>query len=158
KAESSEHSTRVGTGVGSRPKSDEPRRGIDGIASLAISSDGKLIACSCEGELYVWDAAGQAGKRFPQVSLATRQIALAFSPDNQFLVGCDNTSQIKVWKVATGRCILPDSEVDLDRDKDPSCFAAVSPDDSMVATFSARLIRLWDVRTGRQIGEIPAGD
>jgi WD40 repeat protein len=146
------------SGVRPPPKSDKLRRDIDGIVSLAISSDGKRIACSCEGALYLWDSAGQVGKRLPQVSLGTNQIALAFSPDNQFLVGCDNTSQIKVWNVATGRCILPDSAVDSDRDNDPSCFAAISPDDSMVATFSARRIRFWDVRSGRQLGEIPAGD
>jgi RNA polymerase sigma factor (sigma-70 family) len=145
--------------AGSRAKSGPPRHTVNGVVRLAISSNAKLIACSCEGDLYAWDAAGQAGNRFPQVSLAgASDIALAFSPDNQFLVGCDNTSQIKVWRVATGRCILADSEVDLDRNKNLNCFAAVSPDDLTAATFSDGLIRFWDLRTGQKSGEIPAGD
>jgi RNA polymerase sigma factor (sigma-70 family) len=159
RVEPAERRNGIGPRAGSRPNSDPPRRGVDGVSNLALSSDGKLIACCCDHVVRVWDASGQARELFPQVDvMASPAIPLAFSPDNRFLLGGDSTSQIKVWKTATGRSILPDNEVDLDPNKDFSCFAAVSPNDSIAATFSARLIQLWDVRTGRKIGAVPAGD
>jgi WD40 repeat protein len=142
------------------PKREEPMRLIDGVTSLAISHDGKLLACGCDGALGLWDAASgqERVQLLPVAKYGSRVVAMAFSPDDRFLVGGDSSLQIKLWETATGRRILAGAEPDLDSQYDHCCFAAISPEGKTAATFRSGSIRLWDVSTGENIGAISAGN
>jgi len=134
---------------------------LNGVTSLAASFDGSLVACCCDEALCLWDAdTGQERGRFHPVDLhSPGQIALAFSPDGKWLAAGDSSAQVKVWDVATGRRLQCTDEPDLSHPaKDTQCFATISPDGAIAATYRSGLIHFWDVRTGKAIGSISAGN
>jgi RNA polymerase sigma factor (sigma-70 family) len=133
---------------------DSSSGGIDDIAHLAISSDGRFVATSSDrskGIVRLWDAA--AGQ--PPVVLQRpageneRPWTLVFSPDARTLAVGGDLEEIQIWDVATRERIQVTREPLMG-----PCFAAVSPDGKLVATATKwRRIQLWDARKGTRIGE-----
>jgi WD40 repeat protein len=125
------------------------------VASLAYRPDGKLLAAGGNREIFLIDTtsgdvtaklSGQAGK----------VTALAFSPNGQHLAaasGAPGTSgEVRLYDVpSTG---APDSKAKfiLPAHTDLIYDVSFSPDSKLLATTGYdRLIKLWDVASGKEI-------
>src|SRR5262249_48723250 len=79
--------------------------------------------------------------------------SLTFSPDGKVLLSCDTHKAVQFLDADTGRevrRIVPS-------DEQVSCFA-VSPDGTAMATayFRSEVLRIWDVRAGRELRQLRA--
>jgi RNA polymerase sigma factor (sigma-70 family) len=125
-----------------------------------ISYSGKLIAVGgAEGAIRLWNAeTGQLKAILQQPTKIARLLSLqaggplAFSPDDRFLVVSGSSPQVKMWDLTTGRRVPVTDEPDLAPSHIPVCFAAISPDGTLIATNRGCTIQLWDARTGYKIG------
>jgi len=82
------------------------------IRQLALSSAGKVLASIADDMVArLWDA--ESGKllrelkghaeRLPRYEYPNKLYACAFTPDGKFLAASDETAQVLVWEVATGK-------------------------------------------------------
>jgi RNA polymerase sigma factor (sigma-70 family) len=132
-----------------------------GIAGLALSADGKLLASGGErGEVHLWDV--PAGKELRAIQADEVIGGLAFSPDGKTLATGAGTfaggqlrgPTIRLWDVATGKAVgsLPHRE---------HVFQLVySPDGKLLASSGWRAgapgPRLWDLATRKELPLPPA--
>jgi DNA-binding beta-propeller fold protein YncE len=132
-------------------KSDGPRR--NGIYCVAFSHDGKMVA-SAEGSdqtVKVWEAAtGKEIATFKHDSWAT---SVAFSRDGK-TIASGVVNHVKLWDLTTGK--------ERATFKCPALHVAFSPDGKLLASQASkddqgqreRIVRLWDVATGKQIAAL----
>jgi WD40 repeat protein len=120
----------------------------DYVRSVAISPDGRLVAC---GFLYegikVWEVDSGVPLRSLRGHCASVN-SIAFSPDSQWLVSGSRDRTIKIWDVYAGR------EMRTMEAKDCGEIRAVtfSPDGSWVASGSTdSIVRLWRAITGQEV-------
>jgi RNA polymerase sigma factor (sigma-70 family) len=136
------------------------------VAVLALSADGKRIAC-CEkrGPVSLGDAR-PGGKRIVLKSRRDNQYwrSLAFSPDGKWLIGAgyhheragkdaaNSVGTVHCWDAATGKLVRED----LANEKAPAGVAvAFSPDGKLLATASSnRSVRLWDAGSFKLVREL----
>ncbi len=138
-----------------------PVKGFTGtVTGATFSPDGRFVAatqqsCSpdgCKSALGLWVVAN-ARMVHPLMKMPGGG-PLAFSPNGRTLVvptgGLAEVIDVRAWKVV--RRIQPDADG----------FAAFSPDGRLLATTGGTgLMRLWDTRTWKQLGQpvqIAAGD
>jgi len=127
------------------------------VRSLAFSPDGKSVVSASggsgkSGQIRFWNArTGEPlqtlpGHQTPTVGVtfaSLHQIALAFSPTGDFIVGQSFHGALKLWDVATGRVVRT-----LDHHEGINS-VAFSPDGRTIATGAGvGSIKLWDRQTG----------
>ena len=122
-----------------------------GLQNLGFSPDGRLLAGSDLGTVYVWDAA--AGKLLQTVDNRNSVSTLAFSADGRWLASGSPDKAARVWDAASGelRMTLTAHTGEVVRVAfDPTSPAKVGK--ALLATATARDgVQLWDVETGQRI-------
>jgi WD40 repeat protein len=134
-------------------KSDGPR--TNGIYGVAFSRDGKMVA-SAEGSdstVKVWEAA--TGKEIATLKHESWTMGAAFSPDGKTIASAV-VNHVTLWDLATRKEVATF--------KCPAYRVAFSPDGKILACAGEmdhadqleKIVRLWDVTTGKQIAALEA--
>jgi len=138
-----------------------------------FSPDGRLLAARAAGGFRVWEVA--TGRELPQVLPPKDSWAgdVAFTPDNRSLALDLGDGGVALWELATGkqRRLLGQQVPAESPDGRQLAFAAVavfsaagpasgpsssvvvSPDGRTLARMRGRTVRVWDLLTGRELGE-----
>ena len=122
-----------------------------GLCSLAISSDGTILASGHNDGIRIWDA--KSGKLVRTIAehqtfVRPRTHGLAISPDGKTLAVRASDSAVRLFDVATGKPLLyePESHTNV------VLSVRYSPDGKTIATGSAdATVRLWNPSNGEQV-------
>ncbi len=129
------------------------------VNQLAVSDDGRIMACGGGGAqtAHIWDVA--AGKEVRAIPVPRICYALALSPDGRVLAavgqmgtGDPEDRHLHLWDTATGK-VLHRLEPTVNKQVFAACF---SPDGKTLAssgldlTRSEPVIKLWDIASGRE--------
>ncbi|WP_129627962.1 PQQ-binding-like beta-propeller repeat protein [Candidatus Oscillochloris fontis] len=127
-----------------------PTTNSDEVTVVAFSPAGSMIASVANGEISLWDAAGQSlGKTW---TLRSNEIVqgLTFSHDGRWLAAGNDSGDLAIWEVSTSREVA--------RITTQSAFTdlAFSPDGTHIASAErTRQVRIWDAATLQQIQVLP---
>jgi WD40 repeat protein len=131
----------------------------DDVNSVAFSPDGRFIVSgSSDKTLRIWNAASGKSIEPPLVSHETRVNSVAFSPDGQRIVSgfgdwLNGGSQVALWDVDK----LSWKTIGSPRERHTGSevnSVAFSPDGRRIVSGSDdKTLRLWDVASGKLIGE-----
>ncbi len=133
----------------------------DDVWEVAFSSDGKILAsASWDGTVILWDVATKKPIGSPLVGHQGAVVSVAASPDAQIIASAGRDGSIILWDLTTGQPISSP----LQGIPGTVWQVAFSPNGEILASAGcAQLtvhgnceqgeIRLWDTKTGRQIGQ-----
>jgi RNA polymerase sigma factor (sigma-70 family) len=126
----------------------------DSVTCVLFSPDGKKLISGAFDDIRVWDAeTGKELRRFD--NRGGWQVAL--SPDGKLLAALGPTAvngHIAVWDVATGAKVR---ELTLEGNFDGCMSLAFSPDGKKLLSGGDRVLRLFDLVTGKQLDLFEAG-
>jgi RNA polymerase sigma factor (sigma-70 family) len=117
---------------------------VDEIRALALSADGKVLAC-CGTGISLLDPV--TGKVIRLLKGLDKVRSAAFSPDGNTLLSGDESHHIRVWDVATGKEIHTISN-------QLNIAAALAPTGRLLASAGTE-IRFWDTTTWKKIRTFP---
>jgi WD40 repeat protein len=125
------------------------RKAGDDVGNLVFSPDGQLLASADEaGHLCLWNV--HSGKKSRELTFAdspAEWTALAFSRDSQ-LIAVGNSHVIRLWKVATGRELIP-------RRGHRNCVGRLSfSPDGKTLTSQSTTCRRWSTSTWKQLAHL----
>ena len=119
----------------------EPAGRVDG---LALSPDGRTVACCGDVRIQLWDVSGPAPVKGPTLRGHENIVAsVAFSPDGKVLASCDLAGTIRLWDPSWGKALFTRAR------NDSAADIAFSPDGLLLVTCSRKkhLVELWDARS-----------
>lgn len=122
-------------------------------------SDGGIVSCSYDGKLMFWNPETKERTRSVDAhALWVRRVVA--SPDGKLVVSVADDMLGKVWNAQTGELLhtLSDHKPMTPNDFPSMLFAAAfTPDGKVLATGDkVGHIALWDVASGKKIGELEA--
>lgn len=121
------------------------------VGSLRFSPDGGLLLSADVNGLALWDV--QTSERAGTGDLGGKRPA-AFSPDGKFLAAGLDEAETGIWRMSNAKLLrrLPTGS--------RPARLAFSPDGSLLATAhtepGVRTVRLWDMESGRAVGQFAA--
>ncbi|KAJ5630085.1 hypothetical protein N7528_003742, partial [Penicillium herquei] len=123
---------------------------LDDVTSVTFSPDGRLLASSSRGTVYLWDLATSTLQQTLQVPPSMTN-PMAFSPDSQLLAVAGSllearslTGIIQLWNLAEG--VLHQT---LQGHSDQILSLVFSPDGQLLASiFLGRAVQVWNLDTG----------
>lgn len=154
-------------GVADNSRTDEIKAdgSYDGYSSacFAISVDERLAALAKRKNMVeIWNV--EAGRKLFDIELNADAAIVAFTPDSRFLVSTSADKLIRVWELATAKevCSLKGHDRRIGA-------MALSPSGVLAATGDGTrrgeapvaapfTIRLWNLLTGKQVGEFSGHD
>jgi WD40 repeat protein len=124
---------------------------------VAFAPDGKSLACGGSDEsIHIWDAG--TGRELRQIKTAESQVfQVAFAPDGKSLFS-GGYFLVAIWDATTGRLIRqvgmvpPLDELEPGRNP-PVSRLCVSGDGELVTAQVKGRLRLWETRTGKELGD-----
>jgi WD40 repeat protein len=127
------------------------------ISALAFSPDGHyLVSASEDSTLKLWDP--ESGTEIRTLRGHTNIVtALAVSADSAFIASASLDHTLRVWKAATGETVT------VFRGTQPTAYLLkFTPDGSSLITAetvaTGSILRIWDIKTGKQVRAIKRTD
>ena len=129
------------------PEEPSERIGKGGIARLAFSPDGKLLAVGTMIGIWLYDTENLDEVGFLK-GHTIRLNDIVFSPDGQLLasIGWDGT--VRFWNVEEQEEIWL---IDVGNEPDR---IAISPDGQLLAVGAFEAVQLWDIQQRKQVGTL----
>lgn len=117
------------------------------ILKMALSPDGKLLACASEGGGKVWEVA--SGMETSVLEYDSWVNMIDFSPDSTLVVTANQDNTSYIWNAATGEMIYG-----LEHGGNVNA-AVFSPDGRYIATASDdKTTRIWNTSTGKEVSNL----
>lgn len=115
------------------------------VRDIAISPDGNILASATdEKTVQLWDTRTGESKGLLEGHRESAE-CVTFSPIGDLIATGSNDNTIKIWDLNSGELINTFSEP---TNKNTDC-VAFSPDGHLIASSSLKVIRIWDVMTGK---------
>lgn len=115
------------------------------VRDIAISADGNILATATdEKTVRLWDTIAGQPKGILEGHKESAE-CVAFSPNGGVIATGSNDNTIKIWHLKSGQQLNTFSEP---TSKNTDC-VAFSPDGNLLASSSLKVIRIWDVMTGK---------
>ncbi|KAG2343052.1 WD40 repeat-like protein [Suillus weaverae] len=122
----------------------------DVVCSVAMSPDGKRIACGLrDGTIQVWDKETGEALCAPLRGHTRFPTSVTFSPDGYRIVSGSYDNTVRVWDAKTGEALGSP----LQGHTSHVLSVAISPDGRCIVSGSEdKTIRVWDMETGNAFG------
>lgn len=115
------------------------------VRDIAISPDGNILATATdEKTVRLWDTNTRKPKGILEGHKESAE-CVAFSPNGDLIATGSNDNTIKIWDLKSQELINSLSEP---TNKNTDC-VAFSPNGNLIASSSLKVIRIWDVMTGK---------
>ena len=133
-------------GVAAGPAQRHARRHREGVAALAVSPDGKLVAATSDDKrIRLLDAETGHERLVLRGHLGADVTGMVFIGDGSHLVSVGRDSEIRMWDTASGQ-----QAAALHGHEAPINAIAASPDGRLLASAGEESrIMLWDAHTGK---------
>lgn len=124
-----------------------------GVEHASFSSDGKALAALYDlNTIHVWDPTGRKELR----SFGRHEgtvLPFCFAPVGSTIVAGGKGGEICHWSVASGECLRTFGE-----HRTAVRSLALSPDGKVVASRDDDIIHVWDLSTGKALGQVDRGE